>query len=112
MNTTQWLLIIVPVALAYLYFVFRAETTGQVRHWANACGGLFFVPLFLALMPMILLSVHLHAWRKREWATIGGTLVFLLLFTGYGALVFLMRDAPPASQVPPAPRDLPVERDH
>lgn len=105
MNLTQWVMILVPVVLAYGFFVVLGETNGKKNIALNAAVGLLFIPLMLALLPFILLSAATDLLRKREWG--GATFVFiaLLLVAGYGALVFHLRDRPP-----PSPGDLPVER--
>jgi hypothetical protein len=104
-NLTQWLMIAIPLLVAYLFFVLRAESNGRINCATNALGGLFFVPVFLGLLPLILLGAHLGAWRKRDWASVIGTLLFILALGGYGAAIHHLRDRPPLS-----PHDLPVER--
>lgn len=104
MNLTQWLLLLVPTGLVYIYFVVAARSDGRVNHAANAAGGLIVVPVILGLLPIILLGAGMDLLRKRAWGP--ATLVFLVLVlvAGYGALIHHLRDRPP-----PAADDLPVE---
>ncbi len=104
MNLTQWLLVATPVLVAYVLFVFFAESDGKRNIPAHAAGGLLVIPLILAMTPFILLSAGVDLLRKRKWGEAVVSFLFVLLIAGYGALVFHLRDRPP-----PSPDDLQVE---
>jgi hypothetical protein len=104
-NATQVILLLSPVVLGYLYFVWKAESQGKVNHWVNLFSGLIVVPLFVGFIPFILLAVSFDLLRKRQWGEWIMTTSFLLLIGGYGALILHLRDRPP-----PSPHDLPVEQ--
>lgn len=111
MNLTQSLLVLVPVALVYGYFVCAAKSKDRVNVGVNLVVGVVFVPLILAFLPMILLSLHANGWRKRRWVEVLVPAIILVALGGYGALVWHLRDRPalPPAAVPVG-GDLPVER--
>jgi Zn-dependent protease with chaperone function len=104
-NLTQWLLLLVPVAVAYGFVVVLGESNGRRNVAHNAAAGLLLVPLLFVLAPFILVGLAAELARKREWMGAGLVLVGLLGVAGYGVLVFHLRDRPA-----PMPEELPVER--
>jgi chromate transport protein ChrA len=101
-NTAQWTMLLAPAALAYILFVWKAESNGRTNHWANLFSGLIVVPLILGFLPAMLLGGMADAMRKRRWGVVVGTSIALVLFAAYGGVIFHLRDRPP-----PLPWDLP-----
>ena len=66
MNLTQWLLVATPVLVAYVLFVFFAESDGKRNIPAHAAGGLLVIPLILAMTPFILLSAGVDLLRSKR----------------------------------------------
>lgn len=105
MNLTQWLMILVPVVLAYGFFVARGETNGRKSVPLNAAVGLLLIPILFAVMPFIMIGAGVDLVRKRVWRDATVVLVLALMVAGYAILVFHLRDRPVAMS-----SDLPLER--
>jgi hypothetical protein len=105
MNLTQWLMILVPVVLAYGVFVVLGKTNGRKSIPLNAAVGLLLIPILFAVMPFIMVGAAADLVRKRVWRDATVVLVLALVVAGYAALVFHLRDRPT-----PISNDLPLER--
>jgi hypothetical protein len=105
MNLTQWLMIIVPAVLAYVWFIAMAETDGQVRRRTNLWSGLVVIPFAAVMLPALLVQTFAGAVPKRQWKVMVGALIGLLVISGYAWVVFALRD-----QAPVTVTELPLER--
>ena len=105
MNLTQWLLILVPYVAAYLWFILNTESEGRVQWRSNALMGLVAIPLATIFMPALALQAAKEGIQKRRIGVVAGATVALLVFIGYGIVVYALRDC-----TPPTPVDQPLER--
>ena len=106
LNTTQWVMISVPMVALWVFLICAMESNGERRPLIGLIFGPLFIPLLVVMTPLLAVGLVMNGVQRRRPLVIVAGIGLLLLLAGYVTGIVLVGGRPS-----PVPADLPVERE-